>query len=192
MNGVSSKMTSREPVEVVKCGWIQKRGEHIKTWRPRYFVLKSDGSLVGYKSDSQQAEKCNNFTVRGCQIMSINEPRPYTFIIRGLQYNTNIERMFSLDTEQERLEWVEAIRNVANRLSEAELRAEQSLGTDVEMGLIAEDELLNQKFSVQGTSNAKASGKRKVVSVNKQLWRHSYHSQSLFFRHLKTLNFLRY
>lgn len=157
-------MTSCEQVEVVKAGWIQKRGEHIKTWRPRYFILKSDGSFDGYKSDSQQAEKCNNFTVRGCQIMSINEPRPYTFIIRGLQYNTNIERMFSLDTERERQDWVEAIRNVANKLSEAEMRAEQNIGTDVEMGLIAEDELLNQKFSVQGTSNTKASGKRKVVS----------------------------
>lgn len=96
--------------------------------------------------------------------MSINEPRPYTFIIRGLQWNTNIERMFSLDTEQERQDWVEAIRNVANKLSEAEMRAEQNIGTDVEMGLIAEDELLNQKFSVQGTSNTKASGRRKVVS----------------------------
>ena len=25
-------------------------GEHIKTWRPRYFVLKKDGFFYGYNS----------------------------------------------------------------------------------------------------------------------------------------------
>ena len=26
--------------KVVKQGWLQKRGEHIRNWRPRYFILK--------------------------------------------------------------------------------------------------------------------------------------------------------
>lgn len=104
-----------ETVEIVKEGWIHKRGEHIKTWRPRYFVLKTDGSLVGYKSkpeDTETAERCNNFTVRGCQIITRNEPRPYTFLIRGLQSNTTIERMFCLEAEEDRMEWVEVIKYV--------------------------------------------------------------------------------
>lgn len=110
--GTSSASTA-ETVEIVKEGWISKRGEHIKTWRPRYFVLKSDGSLVGYKSkpeDTETAERCNNFTVRGCQIITRNEPKPFTFLIRGLQSNTTIERMFSLEAEEDRMEWVEAIK----------------------------------------------------------------------------------
>lgn len=100
-------------VEIVKEGWIHKRGEHIKTWRPRYFVLKTDGSLVGFKSkpeDTDTADRCNNFTVRGCQIITRHEPRPYTFLIRGLQSNTTIERMFCLEAEEDRMEWVEAIK----------------------------------------------------------------------------------
>lgn len=99
--------------EVVKEGWLFKRGEHIKNWRRRYFILRTDGSLVGYKNlpDAQVlTEPSNNFTVARCQIMSVVRPRPYTFIIRGLQLTTVIERMFYVETEHERTQWVDAIR----------------------------------------------------------------------------------
>lgn len=104
--------------------------------------------------------------------MSIDRPRPFTFIIRGLQWTTVIERMFHVESEKERLEWVEAIRNVANKLTEAD-QSGRSAQThmsevdmnDVEMASIAEDELLNEKFSVQGTSTGKISGRKKVVSI---------------------------
>jgi len=90
-------------------------GEHIKNWRSRYFVLRDDGTLVGFKAkpDPQMAasaQPLNNFTVRGCQIMSVDRPKPYTFVIRGLQWTTVIERTFHVETEQEREDWVAAIR----------------------------------------------------------------------------------
>ena len=44
----------------------------------------------------------NNFTVKGCQIIKADRPKPYVFIIRGLQWTTVIERMFSADTSDER------------------------------------------------------------------------------------------
>lgn len=153
---------------VVKEGWLYKRGEHIKNWRSRYFVLRDDGTLMGYKSrpdTSAPAERLNNFTVKDCQIMSMDRPKPYTFIIRGLQLTTVIERMFHVETDRERQEWVDAIRYVANRLRE--LGDSASTATDmidVDMASIAEDEL-SEKFSVQGTSSVKASGKKKVVST---------------------------
>lgn len=56
------------------------------------------------------AQPLNNFTVRGCQIMSVDRPKPYTFVIRGLQWTTVIERTFHVETEQEREDWVAAIR----------------------------------------------------------------------------------
>jgi len=98
---------------IVKEGWLYKRGEHIKNWRSRYFILRSDGSLMGYKNqpDAQvPSEPSNNFTVSRCQIMAVDRPRPYTFIIRGLQWTTVIERMFYVETEHERTQWVDAIR----------------------------------------------------------------------------------
>ena len=98
---------------IIKEGWLFKRGEHIRNWRRRYFILRSDGSLVGYKNlpDAQvPTEPSNNFTVARCQIMSVDRPRPFTFIIRGLQLTTVIERMFYVETEHERTQWVDAIR----------------------------------------------------------------------------------
>lgn len=41
-------------------------GEYIKNWRPRYFLLKTDGSFIGYKEKPQDADfayPLNNFSV---------------------------------------------------------------------------------------------------------------------------------
>jgi RAC serine/threonine-protein kinase len=101
-------------IEIIKEGWLYKRGEHIKNWRKRYFILRSDGSLVGYKSypeSTLQTEPSNNFTVARCQIMTVDtHPRQKIFIIRGLQLTTVIERSFYVETELERNQWVDAIR----------------------------------------------------------------------------------
>lgn len=181
---------------VVKEGWLQKRGEHIKNWRSRYFVLRDDGTLVGFKAKPDQqmaaaAQPLNNFTVRGCQIMSVDRPKPYTFVIRGLQWAAVIERTFHVETEQEREDWVAAIRYVAARLASEKQSQPQSTqmqhsssSEDVDMessgggrsdscgsvGVVSSDvdggsiDELSAKFSVQGTSSSKSTGKKKSNS----------------------------
>ena len=179
---------------VVKEGWLQKRGEHIKNWRSRYFVLRDDGTLVGFKTKPDQqmaaaAQPLNNFTVRGCQIMSVDKPKPYTFVIRGLQWAAVIERTFHVETEQEREDWVEAIRYVAARLAAEKhsLMQHSSSSEDVDMdtsgggrsdssgsiGVVSSSDVdsgsideLSVKFSVQGTSSSKSTGKKKVTLEN--------------------------
>uniref|UniRef100_A0A4W5MU71 non-specific serine/threonine protein kinase n=1 Tax=Hucho hucho TaxID=62062 RepID=A0A4W5MU71_9TELE len=108
---------------VVKEGWVQKRGEYIKNWRPRYFLLKTDGSFIGYKDKPQDADLAyplNNFSVAKCQLMKTERPKPNTFIIRCLQWTTVIERTFHVDTPDERDEWAEAIQMVADSLAKQE------------------------------------------------------------------------
>uniref|UniRef100_A0A8P4GHE5 non-specific serine/threonine protein kinase n=1 Tax=Dicentrarchus labrax TaxID=13489 RepID=A0A8P4GHE5_DICLA len=80
--------------------------EYIKNWRPRYFLLKTDGSFIGYKDkpqDSDLAYPLNNFSVAKCQLMKTERPKPNTFIIRCLQWTTVIERTFHVDTPDESL-----------------------------------------------------------------------------------------
>ncbi|KAG2467115.1 AKT3 kinase, partial [Polypterus senegalus] len=102
---------------------VQVRGEYIKNWRPRYFLLKTDGSFIGYKEKPQDADlpyPLNNFSVAKCQLMKTERPKPNTFIIRCLQWTTVIERTFHVDTPEEREEWTEAIQAVADRLQRQE------------------------------------------------------------------------
>uniref|UniRef100_A0A8D1ZQ57 non-specific serine/threonine protein kinase n=1 Tax=Sus scrofa TaxID=9823 RepID=A0A8D1ZQ57_PIG len=111
-------------VAVVKEGWLHKRGEYIKTWRPRYFLLKNDGTFIGYKERPQDLEQrespLNNFSVAQCQLMKTERPRPNTFIIRCLQWTTVIERTFHVETPEEREEWTTAIQTVADGLKRQE------------------------------------------------------------------------
>ncbi|MEQ2291626.1 RAC-alpha serine/threonine-protein kinase [Ameca splendens] len=100
------------------------RGEYIKTWRPRYFLLKSDGTFIGYKEQPQDVDQLetplNNFSVAQCQLMKTERPKPNTFIIRCLQWTTVIERTFHVETPEEREEWIKAIQAVTDSLSKQE------------------------------------------------------------------------
>ncbi|XP_070798418.1 RAC-alpha serine/threonine-protein kinase isoform X2 [Pituophis catenifer annectens] len=111
-------------VAIVKEGWLHKRGEYIKTWRPRYFLLKNDGTFIGYKERPQDVDQrespLNNFSVAKCQLMKTERPKPNTFIIRCLQWTTVIERTFHVETPEEREEWTKAIQTVADSLKKQE------------------------------------------------------------------------
>ncbi|RMB98672.1 hypothetical protein DUI87_24890 [Hirundo rustica rustica] len=98
--------------------------EYIKTWRPRYFLLKNDGTFIGYKERPQDVDQrespLNNFSVAQCQLMKTERPKPNTFIIRCLQWTTVIERTFHVETPEEREEWTKAIQTVADSLKKQE------------------------------------------------------------------------
>uniref|UniRef100_A0A8C1R0N4 non-specific serine/threonine protein kinase n=1 Tax=Cyprinus carpio TaxID=7962 RepID=A0A8C1R0N4_CYPCA len=99
-------------------------GEYIKTWRPRYFLLKSDGTFIGYKERPQDVDQLetplNNFSVAQCQLMKTERPKPNTFIIRCLQWTTVIERTFHVESPEERDEWTKAIQTVSDSLQKQE------------------------------------------------------------------------
>uniref|UniRef100_A0A3Q0T1D9 non-specific serine/threonine protein kinase n=1 Tax=Amphilophus citrinellus TaxID=61819 RepID=A0A3Q0T1D9_AMPCI len=94
--------------------------EYIKTWRPRYFILKSDGSFIGYKEkpdlNNQTPPPLNTFSVAECQLMKTERPRPNTFIMRCLQRTAATERTLHVESSEEREEWMQAIQSVADSL----------------------------------------------------------------------------
>ncbi|XP_013096502.2 RAC-gamma serine/threonine-protein kinase-like isoform X2 [Biomphalaria glabrata] len=110
-------------VDVVKEGYLWKRGEHIKNWRKRYFILRKNGSFEGFRSKPEAndlQDPLNKFSVKDCQLMKVNRPRPHTFIIKCWQWATEVERMFCVESVSERDEWIQAIGSVSDTLKVTE------------------------------------------------------------------------
>lgn len=108
---------------IVREGWLLKRGEHIKNWRARYFVLMNDGSLLGFKqkpSPGQYRDPTNNFTVKNCHIVKVESATHFIFVIKGLSPEQEIERNFSAGNDHDRDSWCNAIIETAIRLQQQE------------------------------------------------------------------------
>ncbi|KAG9509814.1 RAC serine/threonine-protein kinase [Fragariocoptes setiger] len=127
---------------IVREGWLLKRGEHIKNWRARYFVLKDDGAFLGFKAkpnDGNYTYPTNKFTVRGCHIHKVDTPTHFIFVIRGLREcfsENDIERNFSAGNNHDRDDWCNAIAEIA-------LRLEANAASGVEPMSIADDSASN-------------------------------------------------
>lgn len=54
-------------IEIILLLFFSYLGEHIKNWRPRYFILLDNGALIGFKSKPEHGfdDPLNNFTVKG-------------------------------------------------------------------------------------------------------------------------------
>ncbi|VDO07718.1 unnamed protein product [Brugia timori] len=72
MSTENISIKSQKLGEAVHEGWLMKRGEHIKNWRPRYFVLFKDGALLGFRAkpdpDQPLPDPLNDFTVKNVQV----------------------------------------------------------------------------------------------------------------------------
>ena len=98
--------------------YVHIAGEHFKNWRTRYFVLREDGSFLGFrqKPESADAPPLNDFNVAGCQILAVEQPRPNTFLVRCRHANSlQVERTFCVELEEERRSWMRALASVAGR-----------------------------------------------------------------------------
>ncbi|GMT11921.1 hypothetical protein PFISCL1PPCAC_3218 [Pristionchus fissidentatus] len=119
MSMTSLSMRSRRPEDVMLEGWLYKRGEHIKNWRPRYFMLFRDGALVGFKSKPEGVlpypEPLNDFLIKDAQVVKLDKPRANMFMIRCLQWTTIIERTFYAENANLREAWIEQI-NIISKM----------------------------------------------------------------------------
>eukprot|EP00041_Stephanoeca_diplocostata_P039686 m.1637479 g.1637479 ORF g.1637479 m.1637479 type:complete len:476 (+) comp25858_c0_seq1:129-1556(+) len=110
---------------IVKQGWLLKRGEYIRNWRPRWFQLKSDGSFRGYKTGppAPDAGPINIFDVTGSVITLVehkakkSEGQKYGFMIRFMQMTRFVERSFHTESVAERDEWMDAYAKVQKELT---------------------------------------------------------------------------
>uniref|UniRef100_A0A0N5APV0 non-specific serine/threonine protein kinase n=1 Tax=Syphacia muris TaxID=451379 RepID=A0A0N5APV0_9BILA len=105
----------RKPGDAIMHGWLSKRGEHIRNWRPRYFFLYPDGSLLGFKLDPRPCEYLpwppeNDFKISHVQILRSSK-RPSGFSVRCMQCAANemIIRRFCASNVDDRDRWISAM-----------------------------------------------------------------------------------
>ncbi|RWS04291.1 RAC serine/threonine-protein kinase-like isoform X3, partial [Dinothrombium tinctorium] len=137
--------------------------EHIKNWRRRYFILFDDGSLIGFKQkpeDGVFSDPLNNFTVRSCQVMTTDKPKPFTFLLRGLQWTTVIERTFCTETNEEREEWCRAIEHVASLIQTMD-------DQDIEMVDYRSQEEINRRLHIS-TKTSSSKGRKIALKYSFQ------------------------
>lgn len=117
--------------QIVKEGWLSKKGEYIQTWRPRWFVLKADGSFRGYKQQPLEGDTegpINVFEIQNSSIKPVNPKLDnkgspskkndrFGFLIRFMQLTRVIERTFHTETKEERDEWVQVYTDLQRKLN---------------------------------------------------------------------------
>ncbi|EGT55425.1 hypothetical protein CAEBREN_25185 [Caenorhabditis brenneri] len=117
MTSLSTK--SRRPEDIIIEGWLHKKGEHIRNWRPRYFILFHDGALLGTSQRLyDQGCSCEDLLLVSnesfyFQTMKFEKPRPNMFMVRCLQWTTIIERTFFAESSEVRQRWIDAIEAIS-------------------------------------------------------------------------------
>mmetsp|Transcript_28886 Transcript_28886/g.53073 ORF Transcript_28886/g.53073 Transcript_28886/m.53073 type:complete len:137 (-) Transcript_28886:749-1159(-) len=92
-----------------RCGWLNKQGDYIKTWRRRWFVMKG-GKIFWFKSEIVTPDSIprgvidvnNCLSIKGAED-TIN--KPYAFEISTQTDN----QFFIADSDKEKEDWINAI-----------------------------------------------------------------------------------
>lgn len=114
-------MEIEKEVSILKEGWLHKRGEHIKTWRPRYFILKSNGNFLGYNNcpnGPTEIDSPNNlFFIKDSKILTSDKPKNNVFILKCFgEKNSSVERFFASSTRADRDDWIQKIQEASRDL----------------------------------------------------------------------------
>ena len=107
-----------------------------------------------------------SLSIIGCQIMTADRPKNFTFFIRGLQMTTVVERMFHVETGAEREEWLAAIEGVKKKLDETKEVETAAMAGDEEMPDTAEETDPFETIFAKRGEVQKRSGSTKLVSLS--------------------------
>lgn len=99
-----------------KTGWLQSQGEHIKTWRRRWFVLKQ-GYLFRFAGPDVNSSSKPRGLVDLSKVTDVSPARDATGRNNSLMLSTPTGRvLYVADSETEQVEWVSALEGTVARI----------------------------------------------------------------------------
>eukprot|EP00240_Pyramimonas_obovata_P002307 CAMPEP_0118932916 /NCGR_PEP_ID=MMETSP1169-20130426/10687_1 /TAXON_ID=36882 /ORGANISM="Pyramimonas obovata, Strain CCMP722" /LENGTH=513 /DNA_ID=CAMNT_0006875621 /DNA_START=349 /DNA_END=1890 /DNA_ORIENTATION=- len=95
-------------------GWLMKQGEHIKTWRRRWFILKQ-GRMFWFKEHRVSSRSVTRGIIRLKEIMEVKQvdkargyaPNTFELVVKGERGAAS--QYFTADTETEMVKWMSEI-----------------------------------------------------------------------------------
>jgi hypothetical protein len=99
-----------------KTGWMHSQGEHIKTWRKRWFVLKQ-GFLFRFASEDVTAATKPRGIVDLSQVTDVTDGTAATGRPNSIKLSTATgSRCYLTDSETSQVEWVSALESSIARI----------------------------------------------------------------------------
>jgi hypothetical protein len=99
-----------------KAGWLQSQGEHIRTWRRRWFVLKQ-GYLFRFASADVNASSKPRGLVDLSKVTDVSAARDATGRNNSLMLSTSTGRVcYVADSETEQVEWLSALEGAVAKI----------------------------------------------------------------------------
>ncbi|XP_029972271.1 pleckstrin-2 [Salarias fasciatus] len=104
--------------EVIKRGFLLKQGHRRKNWKVRLFVLRSEPPFLHYYDPTKDdVSPAGGFSLRGCLVSSLNDNGVPSGVKGNVQGNlfkiiTQLDTHYFIQapTQQEKMDWIEAIR----------------------------------------------------------------------------------
>ena len=120
-------------------GWLTKQGEMLRTWRKRWFVLK-EGYLVWFKTNVVNDRSVSRGTIPLDAIESVSAAseaaasRPFAIHLGGALPERIGAKFLVADSDRERAQWMEAIRNAMHSRSSSSHAAASSSAEQLRQG----------------------------------------------------------
>ena len=122
--------------EPEKSGWMQSQGEHIKTWRRRWFILK-DGYLFRFSSPDVDSKTTPRGIVDLSQVTDVTDGHGSTGKENSIQLSTAKGNVYFIaDSETSQVEWIsaldEAIARIVRKVAGVDQESQQSFSHQLE------------------------------------------------------------
>jgi hypothetical protein len=92
-----------------RAGWLMKQGDHIKTWRRRWFVLKQ-GKIFWFKSDVVTPDSVPRGVIDVNKCLSIKGAEDTINKAFAFEISTHDDsKFFITDSEKEKEDWINAV-----------------------------------------------------------------------------------
>jgi len=143
-----------------KEGWMQSQGDHIKTWRRRWFVLK-DGFLFRFSSPDVGPSTKPRGIVDLSQVTNVEDGMECTGRENSIKVSTATgSKCYVTDSETSQVEWISALDGSVAKI------VKKIAGVDDDVRPVSLAEQLQERYSEMASSKAVLNPRPSYLAVS--------------------------